>query len=103
MILCIVWISFILVIGFSDMMDQPHYLLFSLLMLYFTYLFNNLNPVIMSKRVCTCFLTIPSVIIMYIIYVWNDFLNVEPIKSEFIQIIYILYTYGLIYVISEYK
>lgn len=83
-------------------MDQPHYLLFLFMMGYITYIYNSVKPIVLTKRFLAFFMSIPSGLILYIWYTWNWFLNTEPYNQEIVDLVYVLYSYFLIYVMSEY-
>ena len=100
-ILILIWINFTIGISFREPTD-PEYLVMCLIMFYITLLINFLKPINMSFKVSTIFLTIPSIILWYIAYKYNNFLSLDPISEEFIFIIICTYFYAIIYIISEY-
>jgi len=99
--LVIIWICFIFLMTMSKRLDQTHYVLFSSLMLYFTYLYNKIQPIRMSLRISSCLLSIPSVIFWYIIFVYNDFLSLKPITFEALVGLLFVYVYLIAYVFWE--
>jgi len=101
MYLLIIWILFTLLCGYMTEMDQAHYLLFSSTMFYFTYIYNNVNPIIITPKICALFLMIPSIIIWFIADRFNSFLALDPISNELFMVISLLYFYSLIYIASE--
>jgi hypothetical protein len=100
MSLIIIWIIFIIFIGFSTM-DLPHYSLFSITMLYFTYIHNEIIPIKITPRAFIFSSAIPSGILWYIAYVCNDFLWVHPIRYELFASLFLIYTYMALYIICE--
>jgi hypothetical protein len=100
MSLIVIWIIFIIFVGFSTM-DLPHYSLFSLAMLYLTYIHDEIIPVRITPRIFIFFSAIPSGILWYIAYVCNDFLWVHPIKHEFFVALFLVYTYTIIFIVCE--
>jgi hypothetical protein len=101
MMLAVIWTSFILLMIFSEELDQPHYLLFSGLMFYLTYVYNKINPFKMTVRKTIILLTIPNLIFWYIGFVYNDFLCLTPISYELFIALLFTYTYLLLYIFTE--
>jgi hypothetical protein len=101
MVLVVIWICFILSMIFSEELDQPHYLLFSGLMLYFTYIYNKIAPFKMTARKIVFFTIIPNLIFWYIGFVYNDFLSLTPISYELFVFLLFTYTYLLLYIFAE--
>jgi hypothetical protein len=102
MMLLVIWTSFILLMVFSEELDQPHYLLFSGLMFYFTYVYNKINPFKMTARKIILFSTIPNSIFWYVGFVYNDFLCLTPISYELFIVLLFTYIYLLLYIFIEY-
>ena len=96
-ILITIWLSFVLIMGLSDELDQYHYLLFSSFMLYFTYLYNQVLPINLSIKFTVTLLIIPSGILWYLAFVYNDFLSLNPLSYEAFVIMFFVYTYLLLY------
>jgi hypothetical protein len=99
--LIILWLTFILIPGLSPDIDALHYLLFSGTMFYLTYIYNQVNPLILTRRISAFFLSIPSILLWYIAYRYNDFLCINPISEEFFISLMLIYWYALIYTASE--
>ena len=99
--LVIIWICFIFLMTMSEELDQYHYLLFSSSMLYFTYLYNRIQPIRMSLRIGIIFLAIPSIIFWYIAFVYNDFLCLTPISYECLVSLVFIYSYLMTYIFWE--
>jgi hypothetical protein len=99
--LIILWLTFILIPGLFPDIDAPHYLLFSGTMFYLTYIYNQVSPQILTCRTSAFFLHIPSILLWYIAYHYNDFLCINPISEEFFVSLMFIYWYALIYTASE--
>lgn len=99
--LVVIWICFILLMTVSKKLDQSHYLLFSSLMLYFTYLYNKIWPIRMSLRISSFFVSIPSIIFWYVVFVYNDFLSLKPITFEVLVGLLFIYVYLITYIFWE--
>ena len=103
MILIILWFSFILIPGLFPDIDAPHYLLFSSTMLYLTYVYNQVSPLILTPRISVFFLSIPSSILWYMAYHYNNFLCINPISEEAFVTLMFIYWYIMIYASSEWR
>lgn len=102
MILLLFWTFFVFSLSLAKELDQIHYFLFSLLMLYFIYLYDQVSPMKISLRTNICLLFIPCIIFWYIAFVYNDFLCLTPISHEILVSLLLIHTYILIYVFWEY-
>lgn len=92
------WIGFILLMSFSEELDQAHFLLFSGSMLYFTYLHNRVNPKALSPKIVFALFNIPSILLWYIAFVYNDFLCIHPIPYEMFVALFFIYVYTILYI-----
>jgi len=101
MILLLVWVIFILSLSLAKELDQIHYCLFSILMLYFIYLYDQVYTIKISLRTNICLLLIPSIIFWYIAFVYNDFLCLTPISHETLISILFFHAYIMMYVFWE--
>jgi hypothetical protein len=101
MILIILWFTFILIPGLFPDVDASHYLLFSSAMFYLTYIYNQVSPSVLTPRISMFFLSIPSSILWYIAYHYNDFLCINPISEEAFVGLMFIYGYTMIYISSE--
>jgi hypothetical protein len=101
MVLVAVWTGFILLMVFSEELNQSHYLLFSGSMFYFTYVYNKITPFKMTIRKTIVFLIIPNLIFWYIGFVYNDFLCLTPISYELFVTLLFTYIYLLLYIFIE--
>ena len=101
MILLLVWTFFILLLSLAKELDQIHYFLFSVLMLNFIYLYDQVYPIKISLRTNVCLLLIPSIILWYIAFVYNDFLCLTPMSHEIFVSILFFHAYIMMYVFWE--
>jgi hypothetical protein len=99
--LIIVWLIFIIIPGLFPNIDAPHYLLFGCTMFYLTYIYNQINPLMLTPRISVVFLSIPSGILWYVAYHYNDFLCINPVSEELFVGLMLIYWYIMIYVASE--
>ena len=101
MILLLVWTPFIFLLSLAKELDQIHYFLSSVLMFYFTYLYDQVYIIKISLRTNVCLLLIPSIIFWYIAFVYNDFLCLAPMSHEILVSILFFHAYIMIYVFWE--
>lgn len=101
MILILFWGGFILLTISFEELDQFHYILFLVAMLYFTYLYNKVSPFEIATRKAILLLIIPNIIFWYISFVYNDFLSLTPISFELFLTILFIYTYIILYIFIE--
>lgn len=87
--------------SFSEELDQFYYLLFSAFMFYFTYLYNQIQPVNIPARTTLLLFNIPSTILWYIAFVYNDFLSITPINYETFISLFFIYIYLILYFFLE--
>jgi hypothetical protein len=99
--LIILWLTFILIPGLFPDIDTSHYLLFTATMFYLTYIYNQVNPLILTPRISVFFLSIPSSILWYVAYHYNDFLSINPINEDLFVGLMLIHGYAMIYVASE--
>lgn len=95
-----IWIAFIFLMGISEC-DANHYYLFCASMFYATYLYNQIQPTGLTLKMSSIYLSIPSVILWWIVYVYNWFLREDPISDEIMIGIIFLYFYIFLYVYWE--
>ena len=101
MSLLLAWISFIILMSFSEELDQSHYLLFSSSMFYFTYLHNKIRPICMSIKATLILVNTSSLILWYIAFVYNDFLSIKPISYKLFMSLFFVYIYLMVYTFFE--
>ena len=99
--LFIIWICFVFLMTVSKQLDQYHYMLFSVSMLYFTYVYNRIYPIRMSLRATVMFLIIPSTIFWYIAFVYNNFLCLTPLNYDLLACLLFIYVYLTTYIFWE--
>ena len=102
MILILMWISFIYALSCSEYLTHSQYFVCSIFMFYFIYISNILDPKHVSFRIFIIFLTIPSAILWYIAFVYNDFLCLTPISYELFVVLFFNYVYLMLYFFWEY-
>lgn len=95
----LVWTGFVLLMSFSEELDLAHFTLFSGSMLYFTYLYNKINPIVFSKKSILLLFNVPTIIIWYIAFVYNDFLCLNPISYEMFMSLFFIYFYITLYLL----
>jgi hypothetical protein len=78
--LMVIWVGFIIFISIFQELNLLHYLFFNILILWFTYLYNLIKPLEMSPKIFILFLSIPSIIICYITFIYNSFLLVTLVE-----------------------
>jgi len=101
MIFALIWAFFVFSMSLAKDLDQCHYFFFSSLMLGFTYLYDQIYSIRISLQTNLCLLFIPSIILWYIVFVYNSFLCLTPIKHEILVGFLFLYTYVILYVFWE--
>ncbi len=99
--LIIIWVSFILLISFVEEFNYYSYILFSILMFIFTYVFNRFKPTVISLRIILLLFNIPITVFWYIAFVYNDFLSITPINYETFMSLFFIYTYFILYLFIE--
>ena len=103
MILIFFWSSFILLMSLLDELTQLNYLFFSFVMLCLTYCFNRINYITVSFRTVILLLNIPSAILWYIAFVYNDFLCITPLSDEVFMGLFLFYSYLNLYFYLEFS
>ena len=98
MSLVVTWILFILLMSFFDGLEQLNFFLGSGLMLYFTFVCNRIKPITLLPRTAILLLLIPSTLIWYTVFIYNDFLSLTPLTNEFFTGLFFVYTCFLIYI-----
>lgn len=101
MILLVLWTFFVFSLSLAKELDQTNYFLFSVLMLYLVYLYDQVSPLKISLQTNICLLLIPSIIFWYIAFVYNDFLCLTPVSHEVLVSLLFIHIYILIYIFWE--
>lgn len=100
--LLVLWSSFILIISYSEEFTLYQYVFSTISMFGLTYFCNRITVINLSLKMALSFLNIPGLIMWYIIFVYNDFLAINPISSEFFIGLFIIYNYLVLYfILSE--
>ena len=86
-------------VSYSEEFNQYQYFLVSNLMFCLTYLYNQFSYVKISLRVTLLLINIPSLILWYVAFVYNDFLAINPIPYEILAFLFFTYTYLILYII----
>lgn len=97
--LVLIWSCFILLVSYSEEFNLYQYFFFSNFMLGLTYLYNQISYVNLSLRTTLLLLNIPSLILWYITFVYNDFLAINPISYEFFIGLFLIHSYLILYLI----
>ena len=97
-----IWSIFIILIGIAET-ELGDYLLFSFVMFYITYIYNQINPIELNYKTFSIFFLIPSSIMWWILYVYNYLLSDYPIAEHTILSIIFLYFYVLIFIIWKFS
>ena len=78
--LLIIWSSFIIIVSRFKELNLLHYLLFNILIFWFTYFYHFFRPLSISSTTFILFFSIPSLIICYITFIYGNFLLITFIK-----------------------
>lgn len=97
--LILIWTGFTILISVLDELDTKHFVLFCGAMLYFTYLYNQIKPTDISLKSVLLFFNISTLIFWYIVFVYNDFLSINPISHEIFMSWFFIYFYLMLYFI----
>lgn len=98
MSLVVTWVLFILLMSFFDGLEQLNFFLGSGLMLYFTFVYNRITPMAIFPRTAIILLLIPSTLIWYTVFIYNDFLSLTPLTNELFIGLFFVYMWFLIYI-----
>jgi len=72
--LTVIWISFIFFVSVFQELNLLNYLLFSVFILWFTFINNLIKPSQISSNIFFLFCSVPSAIICYITFIYENFL-----------------------------
>ena len=78
--LMVIWVGFIIFISIFQELNLLHYLFFNILILWLIYLHNLIKPLEISPKIFILFLSVPSMIICYITFIYNNFLLVTLVE-----------------------
>ena len=101
MSLLFIWVSFILLLSFYENLELLHYILSSGVMLFLTYFYNRIEPFRIWPKIVVPLLGVPSGVTWYVIFVYNDFLCLNPLRYEYFVGLSFLYLYVMVYVFFE--
>ena len=93
----VIWTGFIILISVLEELDKRHFVLFGGSMLYFIYLYNQVNPTSISSKSVLLLFNVPTLIFWYIIFVYNDFLSINPVSHEVFISWFFIYFYLVLY------
>lgn len=99
--LILIWLGFTSLMGFSDQLDIAHFGLFGSTMFYFTYLYNQINPLVLSKKIALLLFNVPIIILWYMAFVYNDFLSLNPIPYEMFISLFFIYFFITFYLLTN--
>jgi hypothetical protein len=95
------WFSFIIFIILFQELNQLQYILYSSFMFYFIYLYNLIYLVQISSKTVFLIISIPTIIFYYILFVYNDFLSLTPMKYEIVISLSLFHFFILVFIISK--
>jgi hypothetical protein len=93
----VIWTGFIILISIIEELDKRHFALFGGSMLYFMYLYNQVEPICISPKLVLLLFNIPTLIFWYITFVYNDFLSINPVSHEVFMSWFFVYFYLTLY------
>ena len=96
----ILWVVTTITLGLLRF-NSFQYIMFSVYMLFTTYIYNVLFPTRMSIKHAILFSIIPNSILWYMAYKCNDFLWVYPYNWHSFIAIFLIYSYSLMYIALE--
>ena len=95
--LIFLWSSFIIFVSNFEELTQLSYFLTSLFMLCLIYFQHKFRPTKILFRSGLLLCNIPLSLLWYLIFVYNDFLSLNPVSYEFLVSMYLVYIYILGY------
>lgn len=95
------WFSFIIFAIFFQELTQLQYFLYSSCMFCFTCLSNFIYFARISPKAIFLVFIIPNIIFCYIVFVYNDFLSLTPMKYEIFISLSIFYLFILVFIICK--
>ena len=100
--LTLIWTGFITLSSVLEELDKRHFMLFGGAMFYFIYHYNQVKPISISSKSALLLFNIPTSIFWYIIFVYNDFLSINPVSHEVFMSWFFIYFYLMLYLLSIY-
>ncbi len=98
----LIWTGFIILISVLEELDKRHFVLFGGSMFYFIYLYNQVKPISISSKAVLLLFNIPTLIFWYVIFVYNDFLSINPTSHEIFISWFFIYFYSMLYLLIAY-
>nr|BBC77915.1 hypothetical protein [Nitzschia palea] len=95
----VIWTGFIVLISVLEELDKKHFILFGGSMFYFIYLYNQVKPTSISLKLVLLLFNVPTLIFWYIIFVYNDFLSINPVSHEIFISWFFIYFYLMLYLL----
>jgi len=93
----VIWTGFVILISILEELDKKHFVLFGGAMFYFMYLYNQVKPTSISSKSVLLLFNVPTLIFWYIIFVYNDFLSINPVSHEVFMSWFFIYFYLMLY------
>nr|AEP20679.1 ORF102 [Durinskia baltica diatom endosymbiont] len=93
----VIWTGFVILISILEELDKKHFVLFGGAMFYFMYLYNQVKPTSISSKSVLLLFNVPTLILWYIIFVYNDFLSINPVSHEVFMSWFFIYFYLMLY------
>ena len=97
------WLSFIVLLSLLQELTQLQYISYSSCMLCLTCLYNLIYFIKIPSKAIVAVFTIPNVIFLYVVFVYNDFLSLTPIKYEVLISSLVFYSCVLTLIVYEMK
>lgn len=99
----VIWAGFIILSSILEELDKRHFVLFGGSMFYFMYLYNQVKPTSISSKAVLLLFNIPTLILWYVIFVYNDFLSINPVSYEVFISWFFIYFYLMLYFLITYS
>jgi len=99
----VIWAGFIILSSILEELDKRHFVLFGGSMFYFMYLYNQVKPTSISSKAVLLLFNIPTLIFWYVIFVYNDFLSINPVSYEVFISWFFIYFYLMLYFLIAYS
>ena len=95
--LVLIWIVVTVLMGLA-LPNLYQYLLFCVIMFFVTYIYNEVNPTTLNLKFFCLFISIPSSIMWWILYIYNDFLTDFYIDEPTVLFVIAWYFYMLFWI-----
>lgn len=97
------WFTFIIFVSLFQELTQSQYILYSSFMFIFSCFYDYRSSVKISLKKSLLIFTLPNILFLYLIFVYNNFLSLTPVKPEIFLSISFFYVYILIYSTRQFK